>query len=216
MCIKLKPGFVKGYLRKVNSGWVSDGHNSCCPFAPLAACSSSPPFSHGDGPLFFTINPKANAEYLMEELDSAVATIREGLKKDAKFSELTKLLLMVKAGKKKAASTRDKVKVEAKNSATMGSAEKVNVLTAAFSKKITDAFEKVRSKSLYLRFIIEPVLIRLPCSSLDYRLLYFNNRSSSSSSSTQQRLLLKCLKMKWNGRPLQRGSKCVGMGCHLH
>jgi len=124
------------------------------------------PFSHGDGPLFFAINPKANAEYLMEELDAAVATIREGLKKDAKFSELTKLLLMVKAGKKKkAASTRDNVKAEEKNSATMGSAENVNVLTAAFSKKITDAFEKVRSKPLYLRFIIQPVLTRLPCSS---------------------------------------------------
>jgi len=53
MCIKVNPGFVKGYLRK------------------------------------------ANAEFLMGDLDAAVATIREGLKKDAKFSELTKLHLMV-------------------------------------------------------------------------------------------------------------------------
>jgi len=47
---------------------------------------------------------KANAEFLMGELDLAEVTIREGLKKDAAFSELTKLRRKIKASREKAAS----------------------------------------------------------------------------------------------------------------
>jgi hypothetical protein len=81
MCVKLDPTFVKGYHRKVQ----------LCSLLGYQ-CHSSFAFSHSDVAF---CGLQANAEFLLGELDAAVVTIREGLKKDAGMVELTKLLLEV-------------------------------------------------------------------------------------------------------------------------